>query len=47
MDNTLLDNIKLDNTLLDKWYIWYHHDKDNWNISCYKKIYEIKNIDNF
>lgn len=30
-----------------KWNIWYHHEKDNWKISGYKKIYEIKTISDF
>jgi L-rhamnose mutarotase len=29
------------------WNLWYHHEKDNWSISGYKKIYTIKNTDNF
>ena len=30
-----------------KWNIWYHHEKDNWEISGYKKIYQISTIENF
>jgi len=30
-----------------KWNIWYHHEKDNWKISGYKKIYEITTISDF
>ena len=30
-------------TLSNKWSLWYHHEKDNWKISGYKKIYEINN----
>jgi hypothetical protein len=29
------------------WNIWYHFDKDNWTLSGYKKIYEIKTIKDF
>lgn len=31
----------------NKWNLWYHHEKDNWNITGYKKIYEISNIEQF
>ena len=29
------------------WNIWYHHEKDNWKLSGYKKIYTIKTIGDF
>ena len=29
------------------WNIWYHHDKDNWKLSGYKKIYDIKTPSDF
>jgi hypothetical protein len=29
------------------WNIWYHHEKDNWAISGYKQIYEIKTVKDF
>jgi len=32
---------------LDKWSLWYHHEKDNWKLSGYKKIYEITDSNNF
>jgi hypothetical protein len=32
---------------LNKWSLWYHHEKDNWKISGYKKIYEINNSTDF
>lgn len=31
----------------NKWNVWYHHIKDNWKISGYRKIYNITNIQNF
>lgn len=31
----------------DEWNLWYHHDKDNWKISGYKKIHNIKTIEDF
>jgi len=31
----------------DKWNLWYHHEKDNWKISGFKKIYEINTIADF
>lgn len=33
--------------LSNKWSLWYHHEKDNWKISGYKKIYEITDSTNF
>ena len=36
------------NTLFDnEWNLWYHSEKDNWKISGYKKIYEMKTICDF
>lgn len=32
---------------LDKWSLWYHHEKDNWKISGYKKIYDVNNSTDF
>ena len=32
---------------LNKWSLWYHHEKDNWKISGYKKIYDINNSNDF
>ena len=29
------------------WNIWYHHEKDNWKLNGYKKIYTIENIKDF
>ena len=29
------------------WNVWYHHTKDNWKLSGYRKIYDISNIKNF
>lgn len=36
-------NTKLNN----KWNLWYHHEKDNWKIGGFKKIYEIETIGDF
>lgn len=33
--------------LKSNWSIWYHHEKDNWKISGYKNIYEIKTVEDF
>jgi hypothetical protein len=37
----------MNTNLTNKWTIWYHHEKDNWTISGYKKIYEIKTVGEF
>ena len=37
----------MDTELSSQWNIWYHHEKDNWKISGYKKIYEIKTFKDF
>lgn len=29
------------------WNLWYHHEKDNWKLSGYKKFYTIKTIGDF
>jgi hypothetical protein len=29
--------------LKNQWNLWYHHEKDNWKISGFKKMYEINN----
>ena len=29
------------------WYIWYHHQKNNWKLESYKKIFKIKTIESF
>ena len=31
----------------NKWNVWYHHIKNNWKLSGYRKIYNITNIKNF
>ena len=36
-------NTKLSN----QWTLWYHHEKDNWKLSGYKKIYDIITIGDF
>lgn len=33
--------------LMDQWNLWYHHEKDNWKISGYKKIYKINIVSDF
>lgn len=33
--------------LSNKWHIWYHHEKDNWELSGYKNIYEINTVGDF
>ena len=33
--------------LNNNWSLWYHHEKDNWKLSGYKKIYDIETISDF
>ena len=33
--------------LKNNWNLWYHHEKDNWKLSGYKQIYQIKSVENF
>jgi len=33
--------------LENNWNLWYHHEKDNWNLNGYKKIYNINNPETF
>uniref|UniRef100_A0A6C0D9R3 Eukaryotic translation initiation factor 4E n=1 Tax=viral metagenome TaxID=1070528 RepID=A0A6C0D9R3_9ZZZZ len=33
--------------LSNKWNLWYHHEKDNWKLSGYKKVYEISTVGDF
>ena len=35
------------NNFNNTWNLWYHHEKDNWSISGYKKIFSIKNANDF
>ena len=45
MENTLFNNIETQ--LSNKLILWYHHDKDNWSINGYKKIFELLLIKDF
>ena len=31
----------------NNWDLWYHHEKDNWNLNGYKKIYNITDVETF
>ena len=35
------------NKLSNQWNVWYHHEKDNWKLTGYKKIYELQTIEEF
>ena len=37
----------LETELNSWWNIWYHHEKDNWKLSGYRQIYQIKTIAQF
>ena len=39
--------MELNTKLKNKWNIWYHHEKDNWKISGYKQLYQIKSVIEF
>ena len=33
--------------LNSEWNVWYHHEKDNWDLSGYKKIYTMSTVEEF
>ena len=35
------------NNFKNEWNLWYHHQKDNWSLDGYRKLYTIKNISDF
>jgi hypothetical protein len=37
----------MDTKLPKTWNIWYHHEKDNWELTGYKNIYEINTTGDF
>lgn len=37
----------MDNKLNNEMTLWYHHDKDNWSISGYKKIFKLTLVSDF
>ena len=45
--NRIQRYIKPNNDFHSKWYIWYHHTKNNWKIEGYKNIFEITNPKTF
>ena len=36
-----MESLTLKTKLPREWALWYHHDKDNWKVSDFKKIYNI------
>ena len=42
-DEIIDENTKLNSS----WVLWYHHEKNNWKISGYRKIYKINTIKDF
>jgi len=47
MEQNTEQKISLSTSLKYKWNVWYHHEKDNWKISGYKQIYQIKSVEDF
>jgi hypothetical protein len=39
--------MNINTNLINKWNIWYHHEKDNWKINGYNKLYEITTVSDF
>lgn len=39
--------MNINSTFLNKWKLWYHHEKNNWSINGFKDIYIIENISDF
>ena len=39
--------MELNSNLSFGWNVWYHHEKDNWKITGYKQIFQIKTIEDF
>ena len=42
-ESEVTNNHKLNSS----WNIWYHHQKNNWKLDSYKKIFKIKSIESF
>lgn len=40
-------NISLETELHDTWYLWNHKIKNNWSMSGFEKVFEIKTIKDF
>jgi len=34
----------MDTQFTNTWIIWYHHEKDNWNLNGFKQLYKISSI---
>ena len=47
MEQNTEQKLSLGTSLKYKWNVWYHHEKDNWKISGYKQIYQIKSVEDF
>jgi hypothetical protein len=42
-----MESITLKTKLPRKWALWYHHDKDNWKVTGFKKIYIIETPEDY
>lgn len=41
------EEVNVNTKLNSSWVLWYHHEKNNWKISGYRKIYKIDTIKDF
>jgi len=42
-----MESITLKTKLPREWSLWYHHDKDNWKVTGFKKFYDIASVEDF
>jgi len=47
MDHVDIDTKEQEILFNDKWSVWYHHELNTWSVSGYRKIVDIKNMQEF
>lgn len=49
MDHTESSESQTNNEIVfnDTWYVWYHHELDDWTSKGYKKIFTIRTMEDF